>query len=391
VTTSEEQTDSPGLTRARQDGRTPVTVLTGFLGSGKTTLLNRALSSPVMARTAVVINEFGETGIDHLLTATSNDQIMLLENGCLCCTVFGDLIGTLNRLYYARESGEVAPFDHVVIETSGLADPRPVLQAFLSDPTLEGLYRLGSVVAVVDAINCLGTFDRHDESVRQVALADQILVSKLDMLEGAKAVAREAELRTKLATLNPAAHVHRVDDPSIDPVRLLRATGFSLERGGVEAAAWLNAAAYTHHDHEYGHQGDHQHDIAGGEQSHRHSHADIASFCLVREQPTTLYGLELLLAAVEQNLGPGLLRLKGLVHVVEQPDRPAVIHGAQHLLHNLVWLDRWPDDDRKTRIVFITEGIDRKTLEEMISLLDRVAQRTAAARQRAQANPATRE
>ncbi len=391
MTTSEEQTDSPGLTRARQDTRTPVTVLTGFLGSGKTTLLNRALSSPVMARTAVVINEFGETGIDHLLTATSNDQIMLLENGCLCCTVFGDLIGTLNRLYYARESGEVTPFDHVVIETSGLADPRPVLQAFLSDPTLEGLYRLGSVVAVVDAINCLGTFDRHDESVRQVALADQILVSKLDLLEDAKAVVREAELRTKLATLNPAATVHRVDDPSIDPVRLLRATGFSLERGGIEAAAWLNAAAYTHHDHEHGHQGGHQHDSAGAEPGHRHSHADIASFCLVREQPTTLYGLELLLAAVEQNLGPGLLRLKGLVHVAEQPDRPAVIHGAQHLLHNLTWLDRWPDEDRKTRIVFITEGIDRKTLEEMISLLDRVAQRTAAARLRAQANPATRE
>lgn len=381
----QESLASSGLARARQDGRTPVTVLTGFLGSGKTTLLNRALSSPVMARTAVVINEFGETGIDHLLTATSSDQIMLLENGCLCCTVFGDLIGTLNRLYYARESGEVAPFDHVVIETSGLADPRPVLQAFLSDPTLEGLYRLGSVVAVVDAINCLGTFDRHDESVRQVALADQILVSKLDILEDSKAAVREAELRKKLAMLNPAASIRRVDDPTIDPVQLLRATGFSMERGSIEAAAWLKASAYTpHHDRDEGH------GEAGTEHAHRHSHAAIASFCLVREQPTTLYGLELLLAAVEQNLGPGLLRLKGLVHVVEQPDRPAVIHGAQHLLHNLVWLDRWPDDDRKTRIVFITEGIERQNLEEMISLLDRVAQRTAAARQRAQANTETR-
>jgi G3E family GTPase len=365
---TQESVESP----ARADGRTPVTVLTGFLGSGKTTLLNRALRSPVMERTAVVINEFGETSIDHLLTATSNDQIMVLENGCLCCTVFGDLIGTLNRLYHARESGEVLAFDHVVIETSGLADPRPVVQAFLSDPTLEGLYRLSAVVTVVDAINGLGTFERHDESVRQVALADQILISKLDIL-GSKQLEREAQLRARLAMINPAARVHRVDDESIDPVRLLRTRGFSLERDGVDAASWLNLAAYQH-----------GHDATAEDHDHHHSHAEIASFCLVREQPTTLYGLELLLGPVEQNLGPGLLRIKGLVHVIERPDRPAVIHGAQHLLHNLAWLERWPDDDRSTRIVFITEGIDRKKLEEMVSLLDRVTQRTAAAKLRAQ-------
>lgn len=351
-------------------------MLTGFLGSGKTTLLNRALRSPTMANTAVVINEFGEVGLDHLLTETSNDQITLLENGCLCCTVFGDLIGTLNRLYHSRAAGEIIPFDHVVIETSGLADPRPVLQAFLSDPTLEGLYRLGSVVALVDAVNWQSTFERHDEAVRQVALADQILVTKLDLLEASQAEAREAALREKLGQINPAARVHRVDDPSIDPVGMLRATGFTLERGQSDAVAWLNAGAY----------------VPAGEDARgkaplvapAHSHAKIASFCLTRDEPTTMYGLELLLAAVESNLGPGLLRLKGLVHVAEEPDRPAVIHGAQHLLHNLVWLDRWPDDDRRTRIVFITEGMKQQDLEEMVSLLDRVAQRTAAARLRAQ-------
>lgn len=356
-----------------------MTVLTGFLGSGKTTLLNRALRSPQMANTAVVINEFGEVGLDHLLTETSNDQITLLENGCLCCTVFGDLIGTLNRLYHARAAGEIIPFDHVVIETSGLADPRPVLPAFLSDPTLEGLYRLGSVVAIVDAVNYLSTFERHDEAVRQVALADQILISKLDLVDASQATARERELRDRLKLLNPAARVHRIDDPAVDPIKLLRSTGFTLERGQSDVAAWLNEAAYlpaSADDH-----------AQAPLLEPRHSHAKIASFCLTRDEPTTLYGLELLLAAVENNLGPGLLRLKGLIHVAEEPERPAVIHGAQHLLHNLVWLDRWPDDDRRTRIVFITEGMKRQDLEEMVSLLDRVAQRTAAARLRAQRPP----
>src|SRR5277367_6353996 len=171
---------------ARKDTKslshTPVTILTGFLGSGKTTLLNRALRDPSMANTAVVINEFGEVGLDHMLAARSDDTIMVLENGCLCCTVFGDLVATLNRLYHAREANEIPRFDHVVIETSGLADPGPVIQAFLSEPTLAGLYRVGAVVVTVDAVNGPETLDRHQISVRQVALADTILITKLDLV-----------------------------------------------------------------------------------------------------------------------------------------------------------------------------------------------------------------
>ena len=390
---------------------TPVTILTGFLGSGKTTLLNRALRDPAMANTAVVINEFGEVSLDHVLAAQSDDTIMVLENGCLCCTVFGDLVTTLNNLYHQREDGAIPRFDHVVIETSGLADPAPLIQAFLSDPILAGLYRIGAVVATVDAVNGPQTLDAHPESVRQVALADHILLTKLDLVsanavpppergrtvaagdqvgvgKGKETPTRQldaadlplaggGELVARLRRLNPAATISRIDEPSFSAAALLRA-GYDPNDVRADARAWLNAAAYEQvasHVHD---QHDHDHD-------HHHLHdRDIASFCFTREQPITREALRLLLDALQQNLGPNLLRVKGIVHVAEEPDRPAVIQGAQQLLHNMTWLDRWPDADRTSKIVFITQGFDRAEVEDMIAVLDRVATRTAAARARAQ-------
>lgn len=357
--------------------QTPVTILTGFLGSGKTTLLNRALRDPALARTAVVINEFGEVSLDHLLATTSDDTIVVLENGCLCCTVFGDLVGTLNNLYHRREAGEVPHFDHVVIETSGLADPAPVVQAFLSEPTLAGLYRVGMVIVVFDAVNGPGTLERHEESVRQLALADRILVTKLDLVPVAERATVEAELIERLRRINPAAKIDRIDDPGVDPIALLSGAALDPTASDTAAKDWLNLAAYEHQDHD-GHHHDHD-----GHHHHHHRDGDIESFAFVREEPTSRYALQLLLAALEQNLGANLLRVKGLVNVTEEPDRPAVIQGAQHLLHNISWLDRWPDNDRRTRIVFITQNIQRATIEEMIRLLDRVATRTARARERA--------
>jgi G3E family GTPase len=370
---------------------TPITILTGFLGSGKTTLLNRALRDPAMANTAVVINEFGEVGLDHALAAQSDDTIMVLENGCLCCTVFGDLVTTLNNLYHAREAGEIPRFDHVVIETSGLADPSPLIQAFLSDPVLAGLYRIGVVVATVDAVNGPATLDNHVESVRQVALADHILITKLDLVDATRAKETEAALTARLRRLNPAATIMRIDDPAFD-IGLLRAEGLDPADTRADARAWLNAAAYEHADahHHHARSGhDHDaHDHAGhdhADHDHHHLHdRDIASFCFTRDKPIAREALRLLLDALQQNLGPNLLRVKGIVNVAEEPDRPAVIQGAQHLLHNLSWLERWPDADRRSKIVFITQGFDRADVEEMIALLDRVATRTAAARARAQ-------
>ena len=368
---------------------TPVTILTGFLGSGKTTLLNRAMRDPAMAKTAVVINEFGEVPLDHVLAAQSDDTIMVLENGCLCCTVFGNLVTTLNNLYHRREDGNIPRFDHVVIETSGLADPSPLIQAFLSDPTLAGLYRIAAVIATVDAVNGPHTLDEHAESVRQVALADQIFITKLDLVDPAKAKTEQEALTARLRRLNPAAKISSIDARSVDVGAVLR--GDALAPGGEtgNARAWLNAAAYEQRDqhahaHSHGH-GDHAHD-------HHHLHdRDIASFCFTRDQPIPREALRLLLDALQQNLGPNLLRVKGLINVAEEPDRPAVIQGAQHLLHNLTFLERWPDADRRSKIVFITQGFDRAEVEDMIGLLDRVATRTAAARARAQAQTAANE
>jgi G3E family GTPase len=370
---------------------TPITILTGFLGSGKTTLLNRALRDPAMANTAVVINEFGEVGLDHLLAAQSDDTIMVLENGCLCCTVFGDLVTTLNNLYHAREDGKIPRFDHVVIETSGLADPAPLIQAFLSDPTLAGLYRIGAVVATLDAVNGPHTLDEHIESVRQVALADQILMTKLDLIEAAKAQAAESALVARLARLNPAAKISRIDDPALDIGALLRGGGFNPTDAKADARAWLNAAAYeaaphaAHAAHDHDHDGEHAHHDDAHHDHHGLHDRDIASFCFIREAPIPREALRLLLDALQQNLGPNLLRVKAIVHVAEEPERPAVIQGAQHLLHNLSFLERWPDDDRRSKFVFITQGFDRAEVEDMIAVLDRVATRTAAARARAAA------
>lgn len=374
----------------RKDVHTPVTIVTGFLGSGKTTLLNRALRDPAMANTLLVINEFGEISIDHALTEQSNDSILVLENGCLCCTVFGDLVQTFARAYHAREAGEIS-FDHAVIETSGLAEPAPVLQAFLSDPVLAGLYRIGSVITTIDAINGPHTLAEHTVSVAQAALADRLLITKLDMVPEAERGKVRAALLAQLRQINRAASIDVVSDALVDPIKLMREVRPDPSLGVDSARAWLQSAmgppGHDHdHEHDHGHEHEHgpEHDHAAGQAEAAHQHAtDIATFNLIRETPLPADALQLLLSSLEHYLGPRLLRVKGLVHVAEDPEQPAVIQGAQHLLHNLTWLPRWPDEDRRTRIVFITQGMAAGELEEMVTLLDRVAQRTAAARLRA--------
>jgi G3E family GTPase len=376
-----------GESQSVSQTRIPVTLVTGFLGSGKTTLINAALRSPELANTVVVVNEFGEVGLDHKLFARSSDSVVVLENGCLCCTVRSDLVGTLNSLFHSRQAGEIPFFDNVVIETSGLAEPGPVLQAFLSEPTLDGLYRVASVLTLVDAVNWRGTSEEHDESVRQVALAEKIRITKRDLTEGDRDEV-EAGIRHDLRSINPSAEIDLVDWTSASVAKLLTSKGFDAADPHADPRPWLNveahlASAESHCDAcEHGHRShDHSH-----HQHEPHSHFNhlrdkaIESFVLTREAPLSREELQFLLDGIAQNLGAGLLRVKGLVNVAEEPGRPAVIQGAQHLLHTMTWLDQWPDDNDRTQIVFITQGIPRANLKDIIDLLDRVSSRTFRAR-----------
>jgi G3E family GTPase len=355
--------------------RIPVALVTGFLGSGKTTLINAGLKSPALSKTVVVVNEFGEVGLDHQLYASSNDAVIVLENGCLCCTVKSDLIGTLNSLFHDRNAGRLPDFDNVVIETTGLAEPGPVIQAFLSEPTLDGIYRVATVITVVDAVNWEATAERHDEAVRQVALADTLLVSKLDLApEGSFET-----LSANLKAINPAARLEPVDYAADAVARMLRQPGFDAADAKGDPTTWLSVSNYQSHVMPAtGKDGMHE--------QHMHSHLEakgIESFVLTRSTPLMRDELQLLLDGIVQNLGASLLRVKGLINIREEPGKPAVVQGVQHLLHTLTWLEQWPSTDQRTRIVFITQGIARDKLKEIIELLDRMSERTFAAREKA--------
>jgi len=360
----------------RLKGRIPVTLVTGFLGSGKTTLINKALKAPELSKTVVVVNEFGEVGLDHQLYASSNDAVIVLENGCLCCTVRSDLVSTLNNLYHDRLAGRIPAFNNVVIETSGLAEPGPVLQAFLSEPTLDGLFRVASVLTLVDAVNWEKTAEGHDEAVRQVALADRIVITKLDLVAG-DAQAAEERLRLELGRMNPAAAIERADWSTAHVAQLLSSAGFDAADSRADPLPWLGLATYEAYASAAG-------DSTVDQDVPFHLQGKgIESFVLTRSEPLSRDELQFLLDGISQNLGPSLLRVKGLVNVREEPGRPAIIQGAQHLLHTMTWLDRWPSADTRTRVVFITQGIARDRLKDIIELLDRMSARTFAARERA--------
>jgi G3E family GTPase len=355
--------------------RIPVTLVTGFLGSGKTTLINAALKSPELAKTVVVVNEFGEVGLDHQLYTSSNDAVVVLENGCLCCTVKSDLIATMNSLYHDRARGDLPDFNNVVIETTGLAEPGPVLQAFLSEPTLDGLYRIVNVVTVVDAVNWEATVQKHDEALKQVALADDVLITKMDMMD----CDSFADLAAQLQAINPAAKIAKADFNTKTVAPLLMHKGFDAADEMADPTEWLSIATYEAYEQKI--------DDAEGVKNQAvppHLAAKgIESFVLTRENPMTREELQFLLDGIGQNLGTSLLRVKGLINILEEPGKPAVVQGVQHLLHNLTWLEKWPSADERTRIVFITQGIARSSLKDMIELLDRMCKRTFEAREKA--------
>jgi G3E family GTPase len=348
--------------------RLPVSVITGFLGSGKTTLLKHLLAQDWMADTAVVINEFGEVGLDHLLVESSNEDTVLLSSGCLCCTARGDLIDTLRRLYKRRDRREIAKFRRVVIETTGLADPAPILHTLISDPLLSVFYRLDGVIATVDAVNAGSQLDRQMESVKQAAMADRLLLTKADLAKP-EAI---AALRARLQRLNPAAPIFEVSHGRIEAEQLFNAGLYNPERKTMDVRNWLKEEAYREPDHEHDdHHHDHGHDRHHDHRDHQHPsdvnrHDDhIRAFCLIWEPPLVWERFVDWIEMLTATRGADLLRIKGILNVADEPG-PVAIHGIQHLFHPPVALPAWPDADRRSKIVFITRDIDRAFLDQSL-------------------------
>jgi len=329
----------------------PLTVLTGFLGAGKTSLLNRLVTDPALAETAVIINEFGEVGLDHLLVKPIRDGVVLLQSGCLCCTLRGDLVDALEQLLRDLDNGR-AVFRRVILETTGLADPAPVLQTAMAHPYLVMRYRLDGVITVVDAVNGGATLDQHLESVKQVAVADRIVLTKTDLLDARER--GQAHLTARLRALNPAAPILDAAAGDAVPVRLLACGLYDPDRKIPDVKRWLAAEAYADADHDHAH----HHDV------NRHDDR-IRAFAFAAEAAIPATMLEMFLDLVRSLHGPNLLRLKGIVKLAEAPGSPLVIHGVQHILHPPVRLPRWPDGDERTRIVLITRDLEPTTIKQL--------------------------
>ncbi|MCA1327041.1 CobW family GTP-binding protein [Herbaspirillum sp. alder98] len=345
----------------------PVSLLTGFLGSGKTTLLNHLIAQPEMKDTLVIINEFGEIGLDHLLVAHSQDETVVeMSSGCLCCTIRGDLKKTLKDITWRFAEGGRRKFNRVVIETTGLASPVPILHTLMTDSFIAERYRLDGVITTVDAVNGMATLDNHLEAVQQAAVADRLLLTKSDLADAATL----ASLQARLRTLNPGAPQLMPQHGNIAPAELLDAGLFRPGEKTPDVARWLNDQAFaddghghSQHDHDHGHQG---HGHAHHEHHHHHDvnrHDDhIRAFCFTFDAPIEPTLFDEWLSLLVGFKGPNILRIKGILNLLGE-DRPTVIHGVQHIFHPTVTLPAWPSEDRRSRIVFITRDIERATIE----------------------------
>jgi len=339
----------------------PVNLITGFLGSGKTTFLQRALRSPELGTTAVLINEFGEVGLDHYLLQRVDAATVLLESGCVCCTIRGDLRDSIRDLYDRRERGLVPPFERLIIETTGLADPAPIVTTFTADPVLCHHFRIGNIVTVVDALNGLSNLASFEESRRQAAIADCLVISKCDIADAPEI----KRLRVSLRQLNPiAAFLDAGRDP-VAAVRLLTGDIDDPAAKSEEARRWLAEEEDLVAGHDHG--GDHRrsHDIS------RHGD-DIVAFSVRLDEPLQWSAFAVWLTMLLNRHGQAILRVKGLLHVAGVPT-PVVVHGVQHTIHPPTHLAAWPDGAPQTRLIVIAKGVDRARVETSLAAFNRLA------------------
>jgi G3E family GTPase len=342
----------------------PLTVITGFLGAGKTTLINRLLKDPALVDTVVIVNEFGAIGLDHLLMETVDDGMVLMQSGCLCCTIRGDLVNTLEGLLRKRDNNRMAPFRRVLIETTGLADPAPILQTVMSHPYLGLRYGLEGVVTLVDAVNGMATLDTQPEALKQAAVADRLVITKAD-LAGADRDALELRLRA----LNPAAAI--LDASTAAAADLLDCGLYDPATKSPDVARWLRDEAvlealgrnaHRHTDGSVHADGDGT-DAAASARGQDHNDinrhdASIRAHAFTTDQAIAAESFALFQDLLRSAHGPKLLRLKAIVKIAESPENPVIIHGVQHVFHPPVILERWPDEDRRTRMVFITKDLE---------------------------------
>lgn len=346
--------------------RIPVYLLTGFLGSGKTTLLNSLVKQPGMERTLILINEFGEVGLDHLLVSHSTEDIVVeLDSGCLCCTTRGDFAKTLRDIpwRYSREGKR--SFDRVIIETTGLADPTSVIHTLMTDHSVYLQFRLQAVVTTVDAVNGQATLERHIESRKQVGVADLLLVTKTDLVDDEKVV---AEFLQQLAELNPTADIRVAEGGTIAADIILQLDHIEPIDSTTPLNKWLNITSFSIQPatktrlafRELNPVITMQNDI------NRHD-AHIQAQCFVFDTPFTEARLDLWLEIITKLMGQNLLRLKGIINV-EGFTGPVVIHGVQHIFHPAARWPEWPDEDRRTKLVFITYDTPRELIERTFDL-----------------------
>ena len=338
----------------------PVTLLTGFLGSGKTTVLNHLVRQPELADALVIINEFGEMALDHLLVAHSTENLVMeMSSGCLCCTIRSDLVKTLRDITWRFSRNGQRQFRRVLIETTGLADPAPIIHTLMTHPQIAPKYRLDGIVATVDMANGMHTLDRHPEAIKQAAIADALLLTKADLMNDEQ---RQALLR-RLDGINPAASRWEISNGEISPQKVLNLGLFSVKDKTPDVERWLKEEAYAEaashgHAHEHDH---HDHDV------NRHDDR-IRAFCFSIDEPIPEEVLSTWLEVLTGFMGNNILRVKGILNI-EGNNQPLALHGVQHVFHPPVPLPAWPSADRRSRLVFITQDVGRDAVERTFQAL----------------------